>query len=149
MEGVEVFGVVDDVLAVVAVLRHIAVGGGAFLPFADLQIPQREGEAELLNLVAGVVDVEFPTDVIARPVEDRGEGVADCAAAGVADVHRAGGVGGDEFYQHLFPFAETGAAVILPFPQDREDAVREPLPAEEEVDKAGAGHFDLFKAGAV
>ncbi len=81
-----------------------------------------EGHGELVDLVAGVVDVELTPHVVAGTLQHTGQAVTQHAATGVADVHGAGGGGGDELYQHLLPRAVLGAPVIRrPPPEERSD----------------------------
>ena len=49
-----------------------------------------------------------------RGLQDRGQGVPQHAAPGVAHVHGAGGVGGDELHHDLPALQGVGAAVPLP-----------------------------------
>ena len=65
----------------------------------ELEVAGLDGAGELVDLVAGVVDVELPADIVRRRgSEHLGQGVAQDAAPGVAHVHGAGGVGGDELH---------------------------------------------------
>ena len=57
---------------------------------------------ELVYLIACIVDVELTGNVVAGPVQNRGQTVAQNTAARVAHVHRAGRVGGNELYHDLF-----------------------------------------------
>ena len=104
-------GVVDDIQPLIAVLRQ----GVAFLALEKLQVPHRQRSAEFIDLVAGVVDVEFPGDAVAAPFQGGGQAVADGAAAGVAHVHGAGGVGGNKFHHDLFAVTAVALAVVVPF----------------------------------
>ena len=122
-------GVVDDVLPVVAVLRHLN-GVAEVLTVTDI-----EAQTELFDLVAAVVDIEFPFGAVARPCEHLGKSIADGAAAGVADVHRARGVGGNEFHQRAPARKQVGTAVILPRRRHVQQDVRVIRLPETEIDK--------------
>ena len=78
-----------------------------------LQVAHLQRKGKFFDLVARVVNIEFAADLIARIVEHSGEAVAQCAAAGVAHVHRPGRIGRDKFHHHAFALAEIGAAVSL------------------------------------
>ena len=86
----------NDVLALICVLRHFDT------LFVELEVTQGKGHAEFVDLVAGVVDIKLTLYFVASPIEGRSQTVADRAAAGIADVHWAGRIGGNEFHQHLF-----------------------------------------------
>ena len=104
-------GVGDDVLALVAVLGE----GHGLLALVQLQVPGLQRGAELVHLVARVVDVELPLHLVAGGLQHRGQSVAQHAAPGVADVHGPGGVGGDELHQH--PLALPGVRGAIGSPQ--------------------------------
>ena len=78
---------VGDVLARVAALGHAAA----------VQ-PGQHGVGEDVHLRAGVVDVVLGRDVRAGGPEHARDRVAQGGPAGVADVQRPGGVGGDELH---------------------------------------------------
>ena len=122
----------------------IALGGQGIglLAAVLLEIADGEALAELLDLVARVIDIELAGHVVARPVEDSGQTVAQSAAAGVAHVHGAGGVGRDELHIVLCALAVVGAAILLVCAGTQHDAGPEGG-GKEEVDEAGAGHLDL------
>ena len=128
----------------------IALGGqGIGLLAAELlQIADGKALAELLDLVARVVDVELTGHIVARPVEDGSKAVAQSAAAGVAHVHGAGGVGGNELHVVLGTLAVVGAAVLLIGTSAQHHAGPEGL-GQEQVDEAGAGHLDLGEDAAL
>ena len=88
-----------DIVAVVAVLGKFH----RVLALNDLEVARLDALGELLDLVARVVDVELPLHRRAVPFQHAGERVAEDAAAGVAHVHRASGVGGDELHHVLLP----------------------------------------------
>ena len=141
VDGREGLGVLHNILAVIAVLRHLDP-----VP-VKLEIPQLQGHAEFIDLVAGVVDIEFPADLVAGALQHSGQAVTDGPAPGVADVHGAGGVGGDELYQHLFPLAVVGTAVIRPLGQHVGHRRRVKGRGQEEVEEAGARHLRPLEEG--
>ena len=139
----EGLGVVDDILALVAVLGE----GHGLLALIDLQVPGFQRGPELVDLVAGVVDVELPLHGVAGGLQHRGQGVPQHPAPGVADVHGPGGVGRDELHQHPLALAHLAATVGGALVVD----VLEDLPVEAapvgEVQKPGARHLRFFKVG--
>ena len=98
----KLLGALDDVGALVA------LGGQrtGLLALVELQVADGQALAELLDLVARVVDVELTGHVVAGPVQAGGQTVAQGAAPGVAHVHGAGGVGRDKF--HVVALAGAG-----------------------------------------
>ena len=71
---------------------------------------------EDVHLRAGVVDVVLGGDFRAGGTEHAGDGVAQRSPAGVADVQRAGGVGGDEFHvDHVAGERRVGAVLRAGF----------------------------------
>ena len=114
-----------------------------------LAVPDVEGQSELFDLVAGVVDVELPGDVVARPLEDGRETVAEGAAPGIAHVDGAGGVGGDELHVHLFALSIVAAAVGVAFRRDVEQDVGIVAVVQTEVHEAGARHFGTGEVGVL
>ena len=141
---VEGLGQLLDVVPVVAVLGE----GVVLLPQHDLHIAGVDGHGELVDLVARVIDVELPPHVVARPGKHAGQGVAQHAAPGVADVHGASGVGGDELHHHLFTVALVHRAVGVTLGLDVGQHLAIPLAAQSEVQKAGASDLHLVKEGA-
>ena len=140
----KLLGAGDDVRALVALLGQRA----GVLALVQLQIADGQALAELLDLVARVVDVELAGHVVAGPVQAGGQAVAQCAAAGVAHVHGAGGVGGDELDVILLACARVGAAIFGVGDSGAHDA-GEPVLAQEQVDEAGAGDLNAVKQAAV
>ena len=96
-----------DIVPVVTVLGKFH----CILSLVNLKITRLERPAEFFNLVARVVHIEFAGHLVARPVERGSKAVADSAAAGIAHMHRAGGIGRDKLDLDFFPAAETGTAV--------------------------------------
>ena len=124
----------------------IALGGQgiSLLAAVLLQVADSEALAELLDLVACVVDIELTGHVVAGPVEDSGQTVTQSAAAGIAHVHGAGGVGGNELHIILGALAVVGAAILLvgAGTQYHTGPVSR---GQEQVDETGAGDLDLGK----
>ena len=100
-------GQVLDILPLVAVLRE----GHVLLSLDALEIPGLDGVGELVDLVTGVVHIELPCHVCAAGGEDGGQGVPQHAAPGVAHVHGARGVGGDELHHDLLSLEAVIGAV--------------------------------------
>ena len=104
---------------------------------------------ELVYLIACIVDVELTGNVVAGPVQNRGQAVAQNAAARVAHVHRAGRVGGNELYHDLFRLFALGTAVILTHGEYTADSLLVPTLIQREIHKAGACDGHGVKAAAL
>ena len=113
-----------------------------------LEIAHLQGDAELLNLVARVVDIELAGHVVAGLVHRRGQAVAQRAAARVAHVHRARRVGPDKLDHHLAALPVVAAAVIRAAGQHVAHHPCEPAVGEEEVDEPRSRHLAAGEAGA-
>ena len=120
----------------------IALGGQriGFLAAELLQVAHRQTFAELLDLVAGVVDIELAGHIVAGPVQHSGQTVAQRAAAGVAHVHGTGGVGRNELHVVLCALAVVGAAILLVGAGTQHNTCPEAL-GQEQVDEAGTGNL--------
>ena len=136
-------GVGDDVGALVAVLGE----GHGLLALVELEVPGLQGGGVLVHLVAGVVDVKLPGDLVARGLQHGGEGVPQHAAPGVADVHGAGGVGGDVLHQHPLALAGIAAAVGLAQAVDVLEHPGVKGGPVGEVEEARPGDLHLFEVG--
>ena len=134
---IEGLGQLPDVVAVIAVLGELH----GVLALDDLQIPGLQALGKLLDLVAGVVDIELPPHVGAGLLQHRGQGVAQDAAPGVAHVHGAGGVGGDELHHDLLALQGVVAAVGRPLLLHAGHGVPEPLVPQAEIQEARPGHL--------
>lgn len=77
----------------------------------------------------------------ALPVQQVGQRVAQCRLAAVADVQRAGRVGGDKLDQHLAVHALCLGAVAVALLQHRAQHIGLGGRRQAQVDKAGAGDF--------
>ena len=104
-----------DVLAAVAVRRPAGRLG------LESLCARLHREGEVLDLRARVVVIELARDCVALRFEQRGDGVAERCLPPVADVQRAGGVGGDEFDHHLFRTRISCVAVLLLLLKDLAD----------------------------
>ena len=102
-----------------------------------------------MNLVAGVVDVELLPGVAAVPLEDVGQGVTQHAAAGVAHVHGAGGVGGDELHHDLLAVALGVGTVLSALLLHSGENLAVPLGAQSKVQEARTGDFYLLEVAAL
>ena len=105
--GQHVAGDVDDVVAPVVIFRLGHVLSGQLLE------PVPDGGPQDEHLAARVVDVILGLHVIARLLQDADQGVAQGRAPAVADVQRAGGVGGHVLHLDLDTLAHVGRAVGL------------------------------------
>ena len=143
--GVERLRKLLDVVAMVAVLGEL----DGVLALDELEVAGLDALGELFDLVAEVVDIKLTPHVRAGPVEHARERVAKHAAAGVAHVHGAGGVGGDELDHVLLALEALAAAVGVRLALHVLNDVSVPLFAETEVQEAGAGDLNRSKVGAV
>ena len=131
---IEGLGQLLDIVAVVAVLGE----GYRVLPQDDLEVAGLQRGGKLLDLVAGVVDVELPPHIGTGGLQHGGQGVPQHAAPGIAHVHGAGGVGGDKLHHDLLALEGVAAAVgcalalhggqDLPVPLLRQTEVEETCP---------------------
>ena len=142
---VEGLGQVLDIVAVVAVLGKLHL----VLAQNQLLIAGVDGGGEFLDLVAGVVHIELPPDLIAGPVQHAGQRVAQNAASGIAHVHGAGGVGGDKLHHQPLAVAHVHPAVVRALSGDISQHVGIPALRKAEVDKAGACHLHRGKPAAL
>ena len=115
-----------------------------FFPLEELLIAYVERESKLLNLIAGVVHVEFTFDIISGVFQHGSQAVAQCSAACVSHMHGAGRVGGDEFHHDALAASEVGFAVVGAVPVNSHQNLAEIAAAHEEIDEAGTGDFHLF-----
>ena len=131
---VEQLGQLPDIVAVVAILGEFH----RVLALDDLEVAGLQTLGKLLDLVAGVVDVELAPHVRAGLLKHAGQRIAQHAAPGVAHVHGAGGVGGDELHHDLAALQHVAASVVLARRLNGGNGIVEPLIAQTEVHKAGA-----------
>ena len=104
-----------------------------------LEVAPVGGPGEGDDLRAGIVDVVFLGDLEPGLGQQVGEGVADHGAAAMADMHRAGGIGGDILDVDLDAGAGGGVAVGFPGRQDDGQQGAERCRMQAEVDEAGSG----------
>ena len=103
---------------------------------------------KLIYLIACVVDIKLTRNIVARPVEHLAQAVTEYAAACVAHMHRAGGVGGNELNHDLFRLLRLRAAVVRTHLQYIFDRLFIPALVKREIHKAGSGNFHRIKAAA-
>ena len=139
------FGMRGNVGTLVTILRE----RNRVLSLVNLQVAYFQGHAEFIDLIACVIDVELALYFVACRVQYRSEAVADCTAAGVADVHRAGGVGGNELHQHALAAAEVAAAIGFAAVVHVTQNSSVKLGFVEEIQEAGACNFTAVKKRAV
>jgi len=121
---------VDDVLAVVAVLRE------RDLLAEQLEVARIDGAREVVHLVAGIVDVVLALDRIARCAQQVDESRAGSRAAAVADVQQARRVGADVLDLDLRMVKLWQIAERLPGLQDLLEGIVEHIALEVEVQEA-------------
>ena len=143
MLALEAGGDVPHVLAGVAVLRDLGVAA------KELLVAGVEGAGEDRDLLPGVVDVVLLLDLVPGRAQHGGEGGADGGPAPVADVDRAGGVGGDVLDLRLAAAAEVELRPGLAFLGDGARLSGGPGRVEVEVEEAGRGDAHLADGGVV
>ena len=129
-------GDLADVGAAVAVLGGLLAAGGG-----------QQGLGEVVDLGAVVVEVVLAGDCGAAGRQDPGQGVADGGPAGAAQVHRAGGVGGDVLEIDVLAAQGVVAPVGLAGLDDGAGELTGAGGVETDVEEAGAG--DLHGGDAV
>ena len=139
--GQEAPGQLPDVVPMVALLRE----GVVLLPHRQLHAAGVDGHGEFVDLVAGVVDIKFFPGVPAVPLQHVGQGVPQYAATGVAHVHGAGGVGGDELHHHPLALSFAAGAVLRPLLLHLGEDLAVPLGPQSKVQKTGAGDVYLLE----
>ena len=141
--GAEGGGQLADVVALIAVLGE----GHVLLPQNELTVPGVDRHGELVDLVAGVVDIELPPYMIAGTLQHAGQAVAQHAAPGVADMHGPCGIGGDKLHHDLLAMALIHGAIGGALPLDVRDDLAVPAAAQAEIQKAGAGDLGALEVG--
>ena len=134
-------GGVDDIFAVVAVFRELHSLS------QELQIAGFHRSRQIVDLVAGVVDVEFFLDVVAGGAHQVGQGTAEGRAAAVSDMQRAGRVGADELNLDLLPAAGLGVTVSGAGVEDFLQQLMEPVRFQIKIDKTRSGDFRAVQPG--
>ncbi len=107
-----------------------------------LAIAQERRAGEHVDLGAGVVDVVFARDVVARELQQAAQRIAEHRAAAMADMHRPGGVGRDVFDIDLLGRAHWTLAVAGALAQHGAQRVRPGRRLQSQIDEAGAGDVD-------
>src|SRR6202043_2024971 len=92
------------------------------------------------------VDVELALDLVTVKGEHASERVAVCSIAGMADVHRTGGVGRDEFDQDALGRPGATRAERVPGGERTGERAGEPGVGEKQVEKARSGHLEALEA---
>ena len=118
------------------------------LTLDDLVITGVQALGELLDLVAGIVDIEFTPHIGTVPAEYLSQGVTQHAAAGVAHMHGAGGVGGNEFHHDPLPLQAVGLPVFPAQGCGGLGHLGKISTAQIEIQKAGTRHLCPFNFGA-
>jgi hypothetical protein len=124
-------GQLDDVLALVAVLRHLLAAR-----------PRLDRLAELVDLGAVVVHVELALDRMARERQQARDRVAIGGVAGMADVHRPGRIGRDELDQNALALRRRPPAPLVAGSEHVSGRRDVPAVGEEDVQEPGAGDLD-------
>src|SRR5215213_93327 len=93
----------------------------------------------LVDLDAGIIDVKLPGDGVPGPLEKRGDGIAQCRAASVPDVERAGRVGGDKLHVDLESGPPSCATVLCSGAEDLLVSIRQLIFGQPEVDEPRTG----------
>jgi hypothetical protein len=124
-----------DVFALIAV---VGKAGGDALRFPD---PRLHRQGQIHDLRTGVVVIELAMNGEALRGEQPRDRIADGRTAAVPDMQRAGGVGRDEFDDHLFAASLRRAAVAVAFVQNpRYDRLPRGV-GDEQIDESRAGDF--------
>ena len=107
-----------------------------------LAVAQERRAREHIDLGAGIVDVIFPGDVMAGKVQQARQRIAEHRAPAMADMHRAGRIGGDVFDIDLAGSTCRAASVGSAFAQHGAQRIRPGLRLQGEIDEAGPGDID-------
>jgi len=120
------------------VVALVGVGREGNLDAEEGEVAQPGRQRQDVHLAASVVHVVLAADLVAGEGEHVRERGAIGGAATVADVERAGGVGGDELHLHLDALACPAAEIRAPG-QHLAHHRGLGVGGEREVDEAGAG----------
>ena len=123
-----------DIVAVVAVLGE----PDGVLALDKLEAASLDGACKFLDLIAGIVYIELTPDIVARSLQNGSQCVTQHAAAGVAHVHWACGVCGNELDHELLTLADIAAAVICALRVYKAHNIAVPLVAHAKIHKARA-----------
>ena len=128
--------------------RHQIVAGiDPFRDFADalakrFAVAQECRAREHIDLRAGVIDVVFARDVIARELQQAAQRIAEHRAAAMTDMHRSGRIGRDVLDIDLGAVADRAFAVGRALSQHGAAVRRPDLRLQGEIDEAGTGDLD-------
>ena len=134
-----------DIVAVVAVLGEL----NCVLALYKLKAASLDGGCKLLDLIAGIVYIELTPNIVARSLQNGSQRIAQHAAAGVAHMHWACGVCGNELDHELLTLADIAAAVALALIVYKAHDIAVPLVAHAEVHKARACDLARCKPASV
>ncbi len=98
-----------------------------------------QGPGEGVHLRAGIVDVIFLADGIARLGQKPRQRITDHRAATMAHMHGAGRIGGNVFDVDLFAPAQIGVAISNPCGENVLQPVQPKTIGQAHINKAGAG----------
>ena len=107
-----------------------------------LAVTQECRAREHVDLGAGIVDVIFAGDVVARELQQAAQRIAEHRAPAMADMHRPGRIGRDVFDIDLLGRAHRALAVGGALAQHRAQRVRPGRRFQGQVDEAGTGDVD-------
>ena len=143
------FGLADEAIAELAGQRRAhrdqvvagiePLGDSADILAERLAIAQLRRAREHVHLPAGIVDVVFADDFMARELEQAGERIADNRAAAMAHMHRPGRVGRDIFDVHALAGAQRRAPIGWTERRDGGELAAPGIVGQREVDEAGTG----------
>jgi len=132
-----------DVVAPVAVLGEDDLGHRGIRGTRGLHVagPHRQGQHR--DLVARVVQVELPDDVVTGEAQEAGQRISDGRVTAVREVERPGRVGRQVLDAELGRGLGRAPAPVLARLVDLEQAALPEIVGEAQVDEAGAGHRGL------
>ena len=96
---------------------------------------------QLLDLLAGIVDVVLAHDAIAGKREERGERIAEHGTSRVRHRERARGIGRDVFHVHELALADLRAPVIASLLQKLGQRLLPEGSGEREIDESRPSHL--------
>ena len=123
------------------VLRAITIRGKGHALARELEVSQVHADREDVDLPAGIVDVVLAIDGVPGGLEQVAERRTIGGAAAMADVHGAGGVGGDELDHDLPARADPAVAIRRALLGDRADAPEPRRRLQPEIDEPRARDF--------
>ena len=135
----KVFRMLCNVCPVIGIFRHFHRG------VKVLEIPHFQRSGKLFDLVAGIIDIEFPLYVPACPRQNLCKAVAQCTAAGIAHMHWACGIGRNKLHHHLRACALIAASITVAFAHDVLQNFAEPPMAQSEINKTRTRYLTALK----